>query len=264
MSKWQFGYNIEAERKEEIIERGTDPTLVLMAMRAAFPQHNPYAAPWLRLNWQGQQGACQGHALAHMAQVICNQAYSVQRTFSRACGYYEAQRHDRITGDKGSTLSGGRKVASEDGLCLEQDWPYPDRYNPTRPQGFDQLPRIVIPSSKPIEDAELIYDLLEAGAAIQTGVNWNASFDVPVSDRHSTASGGGHSTLLYGLNQSNGNIVHHNSWSGWQQNGRNEWTLNFLKQILARDRWAVFVAYQATEVRVDDGIIPEVEPFEVI
>jgi len=254
MNDYKFGYNFEAENVDEINAHGEEPENVLRLMRAAFPTHNPYVEPWSRLFWQGPQGACQGHALAHIAQVICTQFFSVQRTFSRACGYYEAQRKDGLSGDKGSTLNGGRKVLSVDGLVLEQDWPYPDRYDNRRPADFATLPRIIVKSSKTVADADLIYDLLEVGACIQTGVNWNASFDRPICDRHSNTPGGGHSTFLYGLNPDNGNIRHHNSWQNWQQNGRNEWTLDFLKQILFRDRWAVFVAYQATDVTADEAI----------
>jgi len=259
MNERKFGWLHEDERVEEINERGVDPEQVLMAMRSAYPNFNPYAEPWNRLTWQGQQGACQGHALSNAAQIMCVQQYGVQRMFSRACGYYEAQRHDRISGDKGSTLAGGQKVLSIDGLPLEEHWPYPDRYNPQRPANFDSFPRIYVPSSKQVKDAELIFDLLESGAAVQTGLMWNQSCDRPICDRYSASSSGGHSTLLFGINQQSGNMMHHNSWENWMNNGRNEWTLNFLKEVLAKDRWAVFIAYQAVDVKVDDGIVSTIE-----
>lgn len=255
-NKRHFGYAFENERKEEIDEQGLDAELVLKSMRAAYPSFNPYAAPFNELKWQGQQGACQGHALAQAAQVMCVQAYSSQQLFSRGGCYYESQRHDGISnGDKGSTLAGGQKVA-RDGIVLEKDWPYPSRYNPARPSNFESLPRIYLNSSKTVTDADLMWDLLEAGAFIQTGVSWTNAFEKPIADRYSSAGGGGgHSTGLYGIDEATGNAIHHNSWNNWMGDGRSQWTREFVKGILRNDRWAVFIAYQSTDIKVDDGIV---------
>ena len=251
----KFGYARELERRDQIDENGEDPEQVLMRMRAAYPEFNPFLEPWNVLTDQGQQGSCQGSALSHLAQICLVQSHFVQRMFSRACGYYESQRHDNISGDSGSTLAGGQRVMSGDGIVLEEDWPYPSRYNNTRPAGFESMPRIKLKSSKTVTDAQMIWDLLDVGACIQTGVNWNASFDVPICERLSTVRGGGHSTILYGKNPETGHAVHHNSWANWQNNQRNQWTFNFLKDILARDRWAVFVAYESDGVEVSKSII---------
>ena len=253
-SQWQLGYAKESERKDEIDAEGQDPEQILVAMRAAYPTFNPYAKAWNRLFWQGQQGACQGHALAHAAQVMGVQKFGQLRYFSRACGYYEAQRFDGLNGDKGSTLAGGRKVLSGDGLMLETDWPYPSRYNNRRPANFPDAPRIRVDSSKQVRDADLIFDLLEAGAAIQTGLTWNSSCDQAVATRYQSGGGGGHSTLLYGLDKQTGYAVHHNSWRNWNGDGRSLWSKDFIKGVLQRDRWCVFMAYQAIDVEADSGI----------
>ena len=85
-----FGYAFEDERVDEINGEGMDPDLVLRTMKSAFPEFNAYAQPWNMLDWQAMQGACAGHALGHMTQIIGVQKFGVQRRFSRACGYYEA------------------------------------------------------------------------------------------------------------------------------------------------------------------------------
>jgi len=252
-----FGYAREFESKNRIDEHGIDAERVLRLMRESYPSFNPYAEPTNELKWQGRQGACQGHSLAQAAQIMAMQAYSCQQLFSRGGCYYESQRHDRINGDRGSTLAAGQKVA-RDGIVLESDWAYPVQYDPKRPSNFENLPRIYLNSSKTVKDADLIFDLLKAGAVIQTGVSWNQSFEKPVSDRYSTmGGGGGHSTLLYQLDEATGNAIHHNSWRAWMNDGRSQWTKDFVKSILRHDRWAVFIAYQSSEIRVDPGIVPE-------
>ena len=52
----KFGYAAELERREEIDERGIDAEVMLTAMKAAYPTHNPFAEPWNVLTDQGGQG----------------------------------------------------------------------------------------------------------------------------------------------------------------------------------------------------------------
>ena len=246
-----FGYNFEAESVTEINEFGVAPEQVLQLARATYPNFNPYADPWLDWQAQGNQGACQGHALAHAFQVALVQAYSMQAVFSRAAGYYLAQKFDGISGDRGSTLRGGQAVANS-GICLESEWPYPARYNPRQPDTAEGNLNVTMPGSKVIKDADLAWELLAAGCCIQTGVAWTRAFEKEICDSYSGGGGGGHSTLLYGLVEGSDNAWHHNSWRGWMGDGRNQWTKDFFARILKNDRWAVFVAYDSTQL-----VIPE-------
>jgi hypothetical protein len=254
-----FGYLAESERPEEIDEYGLSPEIVLTSMRAEYPTFNAYAPPFLNLQYQGMQGACQGHALAHAFQLALVQKYGYQAIFSRGGAYYLSQRFDGIRGDKGSTLAGGQKVA-DSGLCLESEWPYPSRYDSRQPSTANGKLNFRMPGSKRIKDADLAWELLQAGAAIQTGVAWTNAFEREVSDRYTGAvSAGGHSTLLYGLDEATGNAIHHNSWRNWMGDGRSQWTKSFFAQILKRDRWAVFVAYDSTNLQIPDDAFERIE-----
>ena len=253
-----FGWAVESENVAAINDHGMDPDLVLQLARAAYPNFNPYAPPWLNWQAQGRQGACQGHALSHAFQIALVQQYAVQAVVSRAAGYYLSQKFDGIRGDRGSTLRGGQQVANS-GICREHEWPYPSGYNNRKPSSAEGMLNITMPGSKRISDADLAWDLLKAGVSIQTGVAWNRSFEREVCDSYGGGGGGGHSTLLYGLDEATGNAIHHNSWRGWMGDGRNQWTKNFFAQILKRDRRAVFVAYDSTHLELPDDIAERIE-----
>lgn len=244
-----FGYAFEHENRDQINEMGVEPDLVLQLARASYPAFNPHAPAWTNLQWQGRQGACQGHALAHAFQVAMVMRYSDHILFSRADAYYSSQKFDGITNDRGSTLNGGQKVAAR-GLCLEKDWPYPERYDNRMPDSAGGKQNFQMPGSKEIRDADLAWDLLKAGVMIQTGVAWTDSFEREISDSYSRSGNvGGHSTLLFGIDEED-RAIHHNSWKSWMQDGRSKWTKNYFAQIIRNDRWAVFVAYDSTSLIV--------------
>ena len=252
----KFGY-LHGEDDYDRIDEGLEPEDMLRRFAATYPEFNAYANPWLSLQYQGSQGACQGHALAHAFQVALTQEYSIQTKFSRACAYYLSQKEDGINGDRGSTLAGGQKVAAK-GICLEDEWPYPSRYNNRMPNSAVGRCDFKMPGSKRITDADLAFSLIEAGACIQTGVAWNSSYEKEVCDRLSSTRGGGHSTLLYGLDEKTGNAIHHNSWNNWQGDGRNQWTKRFLDEIMRKDRFAVFVCYDSTMLEVPEAFMRRV------
>jgi len=253
-----FGYASELENHDSINHFGIDADLMLKALKAAYPEYNSFTPPFNMLLWQGEQGACQGHSLAEAGQINLVKAYGVQPLVSRACGYYESQRYDGINGDKGSTLSGGMKAARA-GLCLESAWKYPERYNNARPADWANIPKIKFNGSKEIHDADQIWEMAKRGASIQTGFQWNNTCEKMFCDSYSNSDGGGgHSTLLDGFEnhpQYGEVIIHHNSWKGWMKEGRNYWSLKFIKDILAKDKWAVFVAYQPINIEIDLRIL---------
>ena len=234
------------------IDERMDPEIVLKAAQAAYPGFNPHSWSWTELPNQGRQGACQGHALANCFQIALVQQYGIQTLFSRAAAYYLSQKFDGIHGDRGSTLSGGQKVA-ESGLCLEVEWAYPSSYNNRQPESANGNLNFKMMGSRRVKDADLAWDLLKAGVPIQTGVAWNSSFEREVCDSY-RSGGGGHSTMLFGLDEETGNAINHNSWgSNWCGDGRNQWTKKFFSDIIQRDRYAVFVAYDPTGLEVPEG-----------
>ena len=245
------GY-LHGEDDLDWIDARMDPEVVLKAARAAYPAFDPHAWSWTELPSQGRQGACAGHALAACFQVALVQQYGIQTLFSRAAAYYTAQKFDGIKSDRGSTLSGCQKVA-ESGLCLESEWKYPSSYNNTMPSSAQGKMNFKMMGSRRVKDADLAWDLLRAGSCLQTGVAWNSSFEREVCDSY-RSGGGGHSTMLFGLDEETGNAINHNSWgSNWCGDGRNQWTKKFFNSIIRSDRYAVFVAYDPTGLEVPDG-----------
>jgi hypothetical protein len=250
------------ENRASLMEHGMDPEQALRLMRSTYPDHNPEAEPFTTQQYQGNQGACAGHAIAHKVQTLVTLVFGIQLFFSRANAYYEAQRKSGISGDRGSTLSGCQQVISVDGICLEKDWVYPNSYNNTRPAGWSTAPRVWLKSSQPTRDPELIFDLAQAGAAIQTGLGWTNSMERGIVDSYTTSGNvGGHSTMVYGI--MDGDLVNHNSWRNWQANspagpGRQRITKNAVKDIVQRDRYAEFVAYLPVGVVVDPAILKSV------
>ena len=234
------------------LDQREDPEVFLTRAKAAWPEFNPYSWSWTQLPNQGRQGSCAGHALSNCLQVALVQQYGVEALFSRGGAYYTAQKFDGIRGDRGSTLSGCQKVA-ESGLCLESEWPYPSSYNNRMPESANGNMNFKLMGSRRVKDADLAWELLGAGVPIQTGVQWNNSFEKEVCDSH-RSGGGGHSTMLFGIDETTGNAINHNSWgTNWCEDGRNQWTKSFFARIVSSDRHAVFVAYDPTGLEVPES-----------
>jgi hypothetical protein len=176
-------------------------------------------------------------------------------SFSRAAGYYLSQKKDGIRGDQGSTLSAGQWVATQHGLCLESDWPYPSRYNPQQPASAANKFLFKLQTTKPFKDLQSMLDWLEQGLPIQTGLTWNDSCNEEIVDRYNGRSGGGHSTVFWQRRPSQ-NVVNINSWgAGWSGDGCHEWTPKSIETALA-GRWTVFIGYAPAgmEYPVPDAI----------
>lgn len=185
---------------------------------------------------------CQGHALAQVFSICYFLATGRREAFSRAAGYYLAQKRDGIRGDKGSTLSGGQWVATQHGMCLESDWPYPSRYNPGMPPSAQNKFLFKLQTTKPFKDLESMLQWLDEGLPIQIGLTWNNSCDQEVVDNYNGNSGGGHSTVFW-QRRANKNVVNWNSWGRrWAGDGVHEWTPESIKRALA-SRWTVFIGY---------------------
>ena len=252
-----FGYAIDKERPDELDANGLDPEQVLRTTRAAHPNFNPYADPWNQLMNQRSIGSCQGCSLAHLTQIMVAQQVGRHAMFSGMQAYIMSQRVDGIRGDSGSTLSGGQKVAKTEGICMEKHWPYPSRYSANIPNGYDEFPRVRIPASKRITDVDLAWDLLSAGAALHIGATWGRCMEQQVCDRYYGPVAGGHATFLYGLVEGSDNAIHHNSWGpNFGTNGRNQYTKTFFKELM-RQRWTVVIAYQPTDLEVDERILDD-------
>lgn len=243
LQRGQLGWAIERENFGLLEQHGVDAELVLQRYADAFPQFNTTADPLgvLKVFDQGQQGSCQGNALAQVFSICYFLATGRHETFSRAAGYYLAQQKDGIRGDQGSTLSGGQWVATQHGMCLESDWPYPSRYNPAMPSTAQGKFTFKLQTTKPFKDVDSIVSWLGRGLPIQTGLDWSSSCDREVVDNY-RPGGGGHSTVFWQL-KPNGNIININSWgSRWNGDGCHEWTIDSIRRTL-QSRWTTYIGY---------------------
>jgi hypothetical protein len=250
------GYAIEQEKRELLMAGGMEPRKMLKLASDNKPDFNVDVNPMTLfdpLN-QGGQGACQGHSLALIFTICYYLATGRIEFFSRGGAYYLSQRRDGISGDRGSTLSGGQWVATEHGLCLESDWPYPSRYNPAEPPGLRFPFKLV--ASQPTQDWELIQEALDLGLPVQDGIIWDSSVSRTLVTDYKGQGGGGHSTTLW--TKSGENYRRINSWGMWDADGCNENTPRAMKQQVEH-RWSSHVIY------APEGMIyPETKPVEVL
>lgn len=257
LEQGRLGWAIDSENVGHLEATGTEPGELLKWYRDTFPKFNVQADPLgvVSILDQGQQGACQGHALAQVFSICYFLATGRKAAFSRAAAYYLSQQKDGIRGDQGSTLSGGQWVATQHGLCLESDWPYPSRYNPTQPASAANKFLFKLQTTKPFRDLNSMLDWLEQGLPIQTGLTWNDTCNEEIVDRYSNRSGGGHSTVFWQRTASS-NVKNINSWgASWSGDGCHEWTLKSIETALA-GRWTVFIGYAPAgmEYPVPDAI----------
>lgn len=158
-----------------------------------------------RVEHQGQQGACQGHALTSVVEHCYHIATGEVIHFSRQYGYVGAQKIDGIRGDRGSTIHGGMKLATTRGLCREELWPYTGRYvvnppNSTWNDLYADASRYVIRSHSVLRTYQQVFDYLASGiGAVEIGVSWGVP-NSPVVERY-TASGGGHAVAFMGYSK---------------------------------------------------------------
>ncbi len=249
----RLGYRYDLENRDLIATNGVEPHRLMATFREQFPQTNVNADPATLVSIlnQGNQGACQGHSLAMVLSICFFLQTGRYQNFSRAAGYYLSQRYDGIRGDQGSTLSAGQKVVTQHGMCLESDWPYPNRYDPTEPAGISYPYKLA--ATKEFRDFDQAMEWLELGLPIQTGITWGDEMDREVVSSFSGRGGGGHSTTLW-LLRPNGNIPNINSWGSWMQDGIHEWTPNAFRQMF-NHRWSVFIGYAP-----DNMLFPDPKP----
>lgn len=222
---------------------------------------------WLPVENQGNQGACQGHDLTDCMETAYYHATGEHVQLSCACGYYETQRIDGIRGDRGSTIMGGVRLAEGAGVVSLADWPYPGRYNPARPPGFESMDRWRTTDHVNLRSYEECIEFLAEGkGAISIGISWGGEIDQQVSrngkiESFSGRSGGGHAIALpsFDLDLRDGDkpyIDLKNSWSkSWGLNGWAKVSPRAIGQMLAH-RWTVFVGIFGAKHPKPEGEMP--------
>tara|TARA_R110000868_G_scaffold256598_1_gene513401 strand:- start:273 stop:1103 length:831 start_codon:yes stop_codon:yes gene_type:complete len=225
---------------------------IVLAMRGQYKEVAFDPRQVMRVEQQGQQGACAGHSLSSNTEwvhIIATGDPSLQ--LSRAMGYYETQRIDGINGDSGSTIEGGVQLATTVGICREQLWTYPSGYNNRRPADYSAViadaAQFKIATTINLKSYDAIRTFLGSGqGGVHLGITWNSSVDRDVVESYSASGGGGHSIGLYSLSdrkdsQGRPYCWMMNSWgASWQGDGWAEWSPRAIEQML-QARWSVFV-----------------------
>lgn len=224
----------------------------VLAMRGSYEEVTLDPRKVLRVENQGSVGACQGHSLSS----ICEWCYIIESgdtslQLSRAYGYYQTQVIDGIKGDRGSTISGGVKLATQFGICREELWQYTGKYDPTPPRPLAELradaAKYKIGSERRMTSYDGVRTFLGSGqGGVHLGITWNSSVDRALVNNFSGAQGGGHSIGLYCLSDrkdSSGRPYAWmmNSWgTKWGTSGWAEWSPAAIDQML-KSRNTVFV-----------------------
>lgn len=244
-----IGYPIDKEDREYL--NGLSGDSQVLAMRGTYTEVRLDPREIIKTENQSNQGACAGHSLSSVGEWCYAIATGGERIqLSRAMMYYEAQREDSIRGDNGSTIAGGVKVAKSVGMCREELWPYPSRYDNRRPADYSAVLKDAanykIGTSINIKSYDAYRTFLGAGlGGIHQGIAWGSGMDGKVIERYSPG-GGGHSICALCLSErvdSKGRpyawIL--NSWSesfgvkGWM-----EWSPTAIEQML-QNRNTVFI-----------------------
>jgi hypothetical protein len=256
MSNRTLGYAIEEENLESLAENGVEPSRLMAAFREHVPAEVVTSDPLSVVNIlnQGSIGSCQGQSLAKAFQVNYFMTTGMVVNFSAMCGYIVAQKFDRLIGrDVGSTLSGGQRVATEHGMCLEADWEYPSRYDARIP-AIDF--RFKLQSAKPTNDPEEIKEALELGLCVQTGMAWNSELEQERMTKYTgRGAQGGHATLLW--HKRGSDYCHLNSWGDWNQDGVSTWSEKALEDVVTH-RGNTFVIYGPTGM-----VYPDVDATQI-
>ena len=255
--------------RRDLIAQWQRPILYGLTSTADLPERVDPTG-WMKIEDQRSQGSCQGHALSTGVECVHVLSGGNIVQLSRACAYYMSQRLDGIRGDQGSTIAGGIKLAEGDGLVLESVWPYPVRYDPRIPEGYDQATKWTIANHSPIQSADECIKHIGLYGAVHIGIMWSDQIDKQVSQRGIIYSyrpgGGGHSVELIGYTPtdwdgkalSDVHVMLFNSWSkSWGRNGVALVSQQALQSMI-NDRNSVFVGlYGATHPEITAPVYGE-------
>lgn len=214
--------------------REIDPRNVLSLHRG--DEYDP--RDWLRVENQGPVGACQGFSLTSSVELAYNFEASSVVQLSPQYAYIMSQRKDGIRGDRGSTCTGGIRVAKEDGLPPEDVCPYPGRYSTEIPEAAHAAAKPYrINTSVRLRSYNDVFEFLASCiGGVHIGIPWGVPNSAVVESYR--AAGGGHSVTLAGYSKrkdrDNRNYIWLiNSWGrNWGNNGYAEIAPSVIEQML--------------------------------
>lgn len=159
---------------------------------------------WFKVRSQGQEGSCQGHDIAACGEACFKIASKQTTRFSPDAAYYLTQREDGITGDNGSTIAGGLKVATNIGFCPEEFMPYTDRYNPQdMPKNVKELCEpYKVKKFKIFNGPDYFAEAVEwiglGLGGVSYGIDWGVTLDSRGVANWRASNGGGHAQACFG------------------------------------------------------------------
>lgn len=230
MSEYVGGWLPELEDLDYLRDKQISDEAMLVCMAGAGVQDRPKELDprkWSPVRNQGQEGSCQGHAITAAGEGCYHVRTGEFQPFSPDAAYYLTQQVDGIRGDRGSTISGGMKVANTVGFCPEKEMPYSDRYNPQDlPKNIKEIcapfkvskHKLFDTSTSPFQQA---FDWISLGLGfVSFGIMWNVSVDNDGYIKWNPGGGGGHANAImgYGPLQNDGlpeYLWGKNSWGAW-------------------------------------------------
>jgi hypothetical protein len=251
MTDPRVGYWLHDEEDQAYLNSLPNESPVL-AMRGTYDEIAFDPRKVMKVENQGSVGSCQGHAISSVAELCYYIATGdLTRQLSRAYGYYETQRIDGITSDRGSTISGGIKLATTRGIPEESLWKYSGRYDNKRPANWSDIEanaaKHKIGQSYRMTTYDGVRTFLGSGqGGISIGISWGGEMDRAVVNSFSGSGGGGHAIALLSLSKRNDVsgrpfIWMMNSWSvNWGNGGWSEWAPAAIEQMLRHRYTACF------------------------
>ena len=173
---------------------------------------------------QGSLGSCLSHALVSIYEYFlrCNGLNSPD--LSELFLYYNARSIDgKVSEDTGSTILASMKALSEQGICLEQNWPYDEsRFDQRPPESAysDAATRKVKTSLNVALKVEDIKSALEDGFPVAISINVFESFTtgmggfipIPSLEERQSEEHGCHAMVICGYSEDEKVFIVRNSW----------------------------------------------------
>lgn len=251
MTDPRVGYWLHDHEDKEFLNSlpGESPVL---AMRGTYNEIAFDPRKVMKVENQGSVGSCQGHALSTVSELCYYIATSdFSRQLSRQYAYVETQRIDGISGDRGSTISGGIKLATTKGIPEESFWTYSGRYETRRPSNWSEVEanaaKHKIGQAYQMQTYDGVRTFLGSGqGGISIGISWGGEMDRAIVNSFSGSGGGGHAIALLCLSERldvSGRpfVWMANSWGAqWGSSGWSEWSPNAVEQMLRHRYTAAF------------------------
>lgn len=208
----------------------------------SFSRPDEVSVDWHKTENQGPIGSCQGNDLASVLErLLYVMGHTPVTQLSRIFAYLATQKIDGLLGsDRGSTITGGIKLAMNHGVTPESLTGYPRSYpgrsergrilaerNYEQARPYRALSKFAVP-----EDPDEAKNWIGGGGGISLGIKWPGMPRDRVFRRFTGRGGGGHAVAILGYER-DGRLIGVNShndgkfWiteDAWRQMIRHRWS----------------------------------------